>query len=57
MYYYIGEAKVLQVFNITEGRRTVCVAGSRCTKGVLNKKKQFKVLRAGEIIFQGLFIT
>ena len=50
---YAGEAKVLQVFYISEGRSKVCVAGCRCTKGALNKKKNFKVLREGEIIFQG----
>ncbi|KAK7487137.1 hypothetical protein BaRGS_00021632, partial [Batillaria attramentaria] len=49
----IGEAQVLQVFHVKEGRSKVCVAGCRCTKGVLNKKKKFKMLRRGEIIFQG----
>nr|KAG5699746.1 hypothetical protein BaRGS_014162 [Batillaria attramentaria] len=48
-----GEAQVLQVFHVKEGRSKVCVAGCRCTKGVLNKKKKFKMLRRGEIIFQG----
>ncbi|XP_070179262.1 translation initiation factor IF-2, mitochondrial-like [Littorina saxatilis] len=49
----VGEAKVLQVFYVTEGRSKVCVAGCRCTKGMLSKKKNFKVLRHGEIIYQG----
>lgn len=38
---------------MTEGHTKVAVAGCRCTKGVLNKKKKFKVLRKGEIIYNG----
>lgn len=49
----VGEAQVLQVFHVKEGRGKVCVAGCRCTKGMLNKKKMFKVLRRGDIIYQG----
>ncbi|XP_025105138.1 translation initiation factor IF-2, mitochondrial-like isoform X2 [Pomacea canaliculata] len=49
----IGEAKVLQVFHVTEGRNKISVAGCRCTKGILNKKKNFKVLRMDEVIYQG----
>lgn len=51
--WFAGEAKVLQVFYISEGRSRMCIAGCRCTKGVLNKKKDFKVLRQGELIYQG----
>ena len=43
----------MQVFNISEGRSRICVAGCRCTKGMLSKKKAFKVMRQGETIYKG----
>ncbi|KAL8619869.1 hypothetical protein ACOMHN_025955 [Nucella lapillus] len=49
----VGEGRVLQVFSVSEGRRKVCVAGCRCTKGLLDKKKTFRVTRQGEVIFEG----
>ncbi|XP_076464349.1 translation initiation factor IF-2, mitochondrial-like [Babylonia areolata] len=49
----IGEARVLQVFYVTESRKKVCVAGCRCTKGMLDKKRNFKVMRQGEVLYEG----
>ncbi|XP_041353564.1 translation initiation factor IF-2, mitochondrial-like [Gigantopelta aegis] len=49
----IGEARVQQVFTITEGTKKVPVAGCRCTRGVLYKKKHFKVLRGEEVVYDG----
>lgn len=46
----VGEANVLQLFEINEGRRKVTVLGCRCTKGVLKKTSKYKVLRNGEVI-------
>lgn len=51
----LGEANVLQQFFITEGRKEVPVAGCRCTKGVLKKSNQFRLVRNGETIYDGKF--
>ncbi|KAH8417452.1 hypothetical protein KR222_000252, partial [Zaprionus bogoriensis] len=50
----LGEANVLQSFLINEGRKEVPVAGCRCTKGVLKKSQRFRLLRNGEIIYDGV---
>ncbi|XP_055696129.1 translation initiation factor IF-2, mitochondrial [Lutzomyia longipalpis] len=49
----VGEANVLQIFQITEGKKEVTVLGCRCTKGMLKKKLNFKIVRQGEIIYKG----
>lgn len=49
----LGEANVLQMFSISEGRKEVPVAGSRCTKGVLKKSQKFRLVRNGEIVYDG----
>ncbi|XP_030370264.1 translation initiation factor IF-2, mitochondrial isoform X2 [Scaptodrosophila lebanonensis] len=49
----LGEANVLQQFFINEGRKEVPVAGCRCTKGVLKKSQKFRLLRNGEVIYDG----
>ncbi|KAL5008472.1 hypothetical protein ScPMuIL_014053 [Solemya velum] len=49
----LGQANVLQVFNITDGKKSIPVAGCRCVKGTLNRKMQFKLLRDGEEIYTG----
>jgi translation initiation factor IF-2 len=51
--YFSGEANVLQIFDINEGRKKVTVLGCRCTKGVLKRNLLFKVKRNDEIIFDG----
>ncbi|KAF4518609.1 hypothetical protein B566_EDAN009858 [Ephemera danica] len=42
----IGEANVLQHFEITEGKKKVSVAGSRCIKGSLKKGCKVRVLQS-----------
>lgn len=49
----IGEASILQIFKITEGKKEVTVLGCRCTKGVLKKKLQYKIVRQNEVIYTG----
>ena len=50
----LGEANVLQVFNVTEGKKKIPVAGSRCVKGVLRKDGMFRLVRGeDEILFDG----
>ncbi|XP_052863839.1 translation initiation factor IF-2, mitochondrial [Anopheles cruzii] len=50
----VGEANVMQLFDINEGRRKVTVLGCRCTAGLLKKSHMYKVKRNGEVIAQGL---
>lgn len=49
----LGEANVLQMFSITEGRKEIPVAGCRCIKGVLKKNSKFRLIRNDEILYDG----
>lgn len=46
----VGEANVLQIFKVNEGRKQVTVIGSRCVKGVLKKSARFKLKRYDEVL-------
>jgi hypothetical protein len=50
----IGEAVVQQLFSVSQGSRKVPVVGCRCTKGLLHRKKLFKVIRNDAILYSGL---
>ena len=50
---YLGEANVLQDFEVTEGKKKVHVAGCRCTKGILRKTGRYRLQRGQEIIYDG----
>lgn len=50
----VGEATVLQQFNISDGRKTVPVAGCRCTKGVLKRSSLYRLIRDGNIVYEGI---
>jgi hypothetical protein len=52
-YCYLGEANVLQDFEVTEGKKKVHVAGCRCTKGILRKTGRYRLQRGQEIIYDG----
>ncbi|XP_063387367.1 translation initiation factor IF-2, mitochondrial [Cydia fagiglandana] len=49
----IGEANVLQQFMVTEGKRKVPVAGCRCVKGSLQRNALYRLIRGGEVIYEG----
>ncbi|KAH0817547.1 hypothetical protein GEV33_005245 [Tenebrio molitor] len=49
----IGEATVLQQFEINQGRKKVAVAGCRCTKGMLRKSAMYKVVRNQQVVHTG----
>jgi translation initiation factor IF-2 len=51
----IGEATVLQQFEINQGRKKVPVAGCRCTKGMLRKSAMYKVVRNQQVVHTGNF--
>ncbi|KAJ7771689.1 hypothetical protein B0H16DRAFT_1514334 [Mycena metata] len=54
----IGEAKVLQLFEIQmKGKVQKTIAGSRVINGLVEKNKPARVLRDGNIIFEGPFET
>jgi len=48
-----GQANVLQIFEITEGRKEHTVLGCRCTKGMLKKNLKYKLMRHDEVLFDG----
>ncbi|KAJ7929227.1 hypothetical protein B0H13DRAFT_2228527 [Mycena leptocephala] len=53
-----GEAKILQLFQIqVKGKKLKTVAGSRVTNGLMEKNKLARVVRNGDIIFEGSFET
>ncbi len=52
---FAGEANVKQVFLINDGKKKLPVAGCRCTKGTLSRKKRFKLIRDDEEILDGMF--
>ncbi|XP_023936314.1 translation initiation factor IF-2, mitochondrial [Bicyclus anynana] len=49
----IGEANVLQQFQVSEGRKKVPVAGCRCVKGSLARNALYKVIRGQEVVYEG----
>jgi translation initiation factor IF-2 len=49
-----GEATVLQLFEIQlKAKQTMKVAGCRITNGLVEKDKTARVVRNGEVIFEG----
>ncbi|KAJ6547056.1 hypothetical protein B0H19DRAFT_1163764 [Mycena capillaripes] len=53
-----GEAKVLQLFHIqVKGKKLKTVAGSRVINGLIEKNKLARVVRNGDVIFDGSFET
>ena len=51
---FSGEANVLQLFIVTEGKKKVPIAGCRCTSGMLMKKQRFRLIRDDEILYDGM---
>lgn len=49
----IGEAAVLQQFDVNEGRRKIPVAGCRCTKGSLKRSAFYRLIRNEEVVHDG----
>eukprot|EP00058_Branchiostoma_floridae_P027756 XP_002613247.1 hypothetical protein BRAFLDRAFT_118698 [Branchiostoma floridae] len=48
-----GSANVLQVFEVTVGKKKVPVAGCRVTQGEMDKRRDALLVRNGEVIFRG----
>lgn len=49
----LGEATVLQQFEINEGRKKVPVAGCRCVKGMLRKSALYRIVRNHDVVYEG----
>ncbi|KAK7023967.1 translation initiation factor IF-2 [Favolaschia claudopus] len=57
-YRVLGEAKVLELFQVTvKGKKLKTIAGSRVTNGLVEKSKLARVVRNGEVVFEGSFET
>ncbi|KIY64883.1 initiation factor 2 [Cylindrobasidium torrendii FP15055 ss-10] len=48
-----GEANVLQIFEVTSKGKTKHIAGSRVTMGLVQKKHKARVMRNGEVVYEG----
>ncbi|XP_018351369.1 PREDICTED: translation initiation factor IF-2, mitochondrial isoform X2 [Trachymyrmex septentrionalis] len=53
----IGEANVLQEFEITDKKNKVKVAGCRCIKGKLKKNATYRLMREQEVLFTGKLMS
>lgn len=53
----IGQANILEVFQVTVNKKKTFIAGCRCTKGSLQKNCRFKIVRGEEVIFDGGIIS
>ncbi|KAG5346639.1 IF2M factor, partial [Acromyrmex charruanus] len=53
----IGEANVLQEFEITDKKKKVKVAGCRCTKGNLKKNAMYRLMREQKVLFTGKLVS
>ncbi|VEN34226.1 unnamed protein product [Callosobruchus maculatus] len=49
----LGEATVLQQFEISQGKKAIPIAGCKCERGILKRSGLYKVLRKGEVIYEG----
>lgn len=49
----LGEASVLQQFDINEGKKKIPVAGCRCTSGMLKRSGLYRLVRKGNVIYDG----
>ncbi|XP_066262644.1 translation initiation factor IF-2, mitochondrial [Euwallacea similis] len=49
----LGEAEVLQQFEISKGRKLLPVAGCRCVTGLLKRDALFRVMRERNIVYEG----
>ncbi|CAH1983017.1 unnamed protein product [Acanthoscelides obtectus] len=49
----LGEATVLQQFEITQGKKKIPIAGCKCERGFLKRTALFRVIRKGEVIYEG----
>lgn len=49
----LGEANVLQPFEVSDGKRKVPVAGARCVRGVLARDALYRLVRDGEVVYEG----
>ncbi|XP_061737137.1 translation initiation factor IF-2, mitochondrial-like isoform X2 [Nerophis ophidion] len=52
----VGEAAVLAVFHVTQGKKKMAVAGCRVHKGQLNRQLRFRLLRGGETLWEGSLV-
>lgn len=44
---------MLQIFQVTEGRKEVTVLGCRCSKGMLKKSFKYRLKRNDEVLYDG----
>lgn len=50
----VGEATILQTFEITAKGKTTKVAGCRVVDGVMHKTKTVRVVRQGKVVHEGM---
>lgn len=48
-----GKANILQIFEVTEGKKKTKVLGCRCTDGLLKKSAKVKLVRNNDVLYVG----
>lgn len=48
-----GKANILQIFEVTEGKKKTRVLGCRCTDGLLKKSAKVKLVRNNDVLYIG----
>jgi hypothetical protein len=45
---------VKQIFEVKDGKKNILVGGCRCTKGALQRKEKYRVVRHGDVVHEGM---
>lgn len=53
----MGEATVLAMFEVTQGKKKVVVAGCRVQKGQLDRRLQYRLIRGRDTIWEGALVA
>lgn len=56
IFFFSGEATVLEQFLINVGKKKVPVAGCKCIKGFLKKNALCKVIRSENVVYNGKIV-